>query len=68
MIRRNFRKIVIDDKIYKWRFNSIIQICPEGLYNNMLSVDFGFYDSWIYVNDKGNEPENFEPQLLHQLL
>ncbi|MCA5005218.1 hypothetical protein [Sphingobacterium bovistauri] len=64
MTRRNFRKIVIEDKVYKWQFNSIIQICPEGLYNNKLEIDFGYYDSWLYVNDKENEPEDYEPKIV----
>lgn len=58
----NFRKIIIHEKTYKWRFNEIIQICPEGLYNNKLSIDFGYFDSWLYMNDRDNKPEAYEPK------
>jgi len=64
MSKRNFRKIDIESKIYKWRFNEVVQICPVELYNNKLSVDFGYYDSWLYVNDKENEPKDYEPKIV----
>ena len=61
-MKRNFRKIIIHEKTYKWRFNQMIQICPEGLYNNKLEIDFGYYDFWLYANDRENEPEAYEPK------
>lgn len=64
MSNKNFRKIVVKDYTFKWIFNDVIQICLEENHNNKLQVDFGYYDSWLYVNDKENEPEKYEPKIV----
>ena len=64
MSSRGFRKIVVKEQSYKWRFQARIQICPEGLYNNKLEIDFGYYDVWLYMNDWENRPADYEPKII----
>lgn len=61
--KKGFRKIVVDNIAFNWRFSEIIEIRPEGNQNNKLEVDFGYFDSWLYVNDV-NKPEDFEPKII----
>jgi hypothetical protein len=60
--KNGFRKITIENNIYNWRFTSIIQIRPNENPNNKLEIDFGWYDEWLFINDKENEPESYEPK------
>ena len=30
--------------------------------NSLLIVDFGWYDVWVYSNDRENRPPDFEPK------
>lgn len=62
--KRGFRKIVVDHKIYYWRFSNIIEIRPEQKKSNKLEVSFGYFDEWLYVNDKDNKPEDFEHKVI----
>nr|WP_294939413.1 hypothetical protein [uncultured Flavobacterium sp.] len=62
--KSGFRKIEIDGVAYHWRFSEIIQIRPlENPYNN-LEVAFGYFDPWLYSNDKENTPADFEPKII----
>jgi hypothetical protein len=62
--KRGFRKIVIDDKDFNWRFNSQIEVCPTSRKDNKLIVDFGWFDSFLYLNDKLAIPPEYEPQIV----
>ena len=62
--KKGFRKITIENKIYNWRFTGSIQIRPNDNQNNKLDIDFGWYDEWLFMNDKENEPENYEPKIV----
>jgi hypothetical protein len=62
--KNGFRKIIIEDKIYNWRFENIIQIRPSENRNNKLEIDFGWFDNWLFINDKENESENYEPKIV----
>ncbi|MEO1049913.1 MAG: hypothetical protein AAFX87_04790 [Bacteroidota bacterium] len=62
--KRGFRKIVVDGIQYNWRLDNEVVILPDEISCSRLTVDFGFYDPWLYVNDKENEPEAFEPRLV----
>jgi hypothetical protein len=39
--KRGFRKIIIDDKVFNWRFNSQIEVYPATCKDNKVIVDFG---------------------------
>ena len=62
--KKGFRKIVVDNVAFNWRFSELIEIRPEGNQTNQLEVDFGYFDSWLYANDNANAPENYEPKII----
>ncbi len=62
--KRGFRKIVVENKAFNWRFTSLVDIRPEGLKGNKLLVDFGWFDEWLYANDRENRPPDFEPKVI----
>lgn len=62
--KRGFRKIVIDEKVFNWRFNSQLEICPAAYKDNKVIVDFGWFDSWLYVNDKSGIPSKYDPKIV----
>ena len=40
----------------------MIKIKPEQNNSNNLEIDFGYFDTWLYVNDNLNAPDDFEPK------
>lgn len=62
--KRGFRPIKIKNIDFNWRFQGTIDVRPDGHKNNILTIDFGWYDVWEYVNDKENEPPEFEPKIV----
>ena len=62
--KKGFRKIIVDDTTYNWRFSDSIEIRPEQNQSNKLEIDFGYFDPWLYVNDPENKPEEFEPKVV----
>lgn len=61
--KKGFRKIIIGNTAYNWRFSDSIEIRPEQNQSNKLEIDFGYFDPWLYVNDPENKPEKFEPKV-----
>ena len=59
---RGFRKIVVEGLTFNWRFSSFVDIRPEGQKENKLVVDIGWFDEWLYTNNQGNRPPDFEPK------
>ncbi|WP_168801901.1 hypothetical protein [Empedobacter tilapiae] len=55
-MRNSFRKIVVNEMDFNWLFHNIIKIRPDNQRQNKLEINFGYYDSWLYVNDKENKP------------
>jgi hypothetical protein len=37
-------------------------VTSEEIKNSLLIVDFGWFDVWLYTNDKENRPPDFEPK------
>lgn len=64
MKKRRFRPIKVENLDFNWRFQGIIDVRPNGNKNNSLTIDFGWYDVWEFVNDKENEPSRFEPKVV----
>ncbi|SIT30099.1 hypothetical protein SAMN05421788_109127 [Filimonas lacunae] len=59
---RGFRKVMVEGKCFYWRFASVIDIRPAMQKQNRLSVDFGWYDTWLYINDDpAHRPPPFVP-------
>ncbi len=64
--KKGFRKITINGINFNWRLDylaNIIDIRSGFNKNNKLIVDFGWFDIWLYVNDR-NRPEAFEPEIV----
>ncbi len=62
--KKGFRKIVVNEHEFSWRFTSVIDIRPKDNQSNKLIVDFGWVDVWLYVNDEINRPLEFEPKIV----
>ena len=62
--KKGFRKIAVEGREFYWRFSKQIFVIPKGFENSLLIVDFGWFDSWLYVNDKKNRPADFEPKIV----
>jgi hypothetical protein len=62
--KRGFRKIVIDNNVFNWRFNSQIEVCPATCKDNKVIVDFGWFDSFLYLNDKSATPPEYAPKIV----
>lgn len=61
--KKGFRKIVIDNKEFNWRFKSMIQVCPSFCKDNRLFIDFAWFDHWLYVNGK-QKPADYSPEVV----
>ena len=59
--RKGFRKIVVDSKHYLWKFNKEI-IVVESPTQAYLTIDFGWYDEWLYIKNPENAPPDFKPR------
>ena len=60
--KHGLRKIIVDEREFFWKFNEKIFVTSNETKNCLLVVDFGWYDVWLYVNDKENRPPDFEPK------
>lgn len=60
--KKGLRKIVVDNREFYWKFNEKIFVTSDEANNSLLIVDFGWYDVWLYANDKENSPPDFEPK------
>ena len=62
--KRGFRPIKVENIEFKWCFQGIIDVRPGDHKDNILTIDFGWYDVWSYVNDKEKRPPEFEPKIV----
>lgn len=62
--KRGFRTISVNENIYFWKFNGVIDVRPKGKKGNQLIIDFGYYDEFLYINDLENKPPPFEPKVV----
>lgn len=60
--KKGMRNIVVDRQKFYWKFNGKIIINSDQIKNSLLIVDFGWYDVWLFVNEKDNRPPDFEPK------
>jgi len=60
--KKGLRKIVVENGVFYWRFNEKVFVICEKYKNGILIVDFGWYDVWLYINDKENRLPDFEPK------
>lgn len=62
--KRGFRKLVIANQTFNWRFNSLAEVCPAACNDNKLMVDIGWLDPWLYRNDPSTVPINNDPKIV----
>ena len=62
--KRGFRPIKVRNIAFYWCFSGIIDIRPENHKNNILTIDFGWYDAFAYANDWENMPPEFNPKIM----
>ena len=60
--KQGFRKIVVQDVAFNWKFSEGIDVRPELNKNNQLFIDYGWYDDWLFVNDEENKPPDYQPK------
>ena len=60
--KKCLRKIAVDNRKFYWKFNEKVFVISDETKNSLLIVDFGWYDVWLYTNDRGNRPPDFEPK------
>lgn len=60
--KKGLRKITVVNREFYWKFNEKIFVISDEAKNSLLIVDFGWYDVWLYVNDKENRPPDFDPK------
>ena len=62
--KKGLRKIIVENHKFYWKFSGKIIVTSEEIKNGHLTVDFCWYDIWLYVNDKENRPPDFEPKIV----
>ncbi|MBD0404912.1 hypothetical protein [Flammeovirga sp. EKP202] len=60
--KKGLRSIIVNRQQFYWKFNGKVIVSSYEFRNSLLIVDFGWYDVWLYVNDKENRPPDFEPK------
>ena len=60
--KKGLRSITVKGQQFYWKFNGKVIVSSDEIKNSLLIVDFGWYDVWLYVNDKENRPPDFEPE------
>ncbi len=60
--KKGLRSISVNEQEFYWKFNEKIIVSSSAFKNSLLIIDFGWYDEWLYVNDKENKPPDFEPK------
>jgi hypothetical protein len=61
---KGYRAITVGTRRFRWRFDERVIVVPESLSGRqVLEVDFGWFDSWLYANNRANMPPEFTPQI-----
>ena len=60
--KKGLRKIAVDNRKFYWKFNEKVFVISDETKNSLLIVDFGWYDVWLYANNRENRPPDFEPK------
>ena len=60
--KKGMRSIIVNGQKFNWKFNEKVIVNSDEFKNSLLIIDFGWYDVWLFVNDKKNKPADFEPK------
>ena len=62
---KGYRRIVVGGRRFKWRFADRIVVVPDGLAGRqVLDMDFGWFDSWLYTIAPTKTPTAFSPRMV----
>lgn len=62
---KGFRAIVVGNYRYMWRFSGHILVVPAGLSGRqVLEIDFGWFDGWLYASNAADRPPEFSPKVV----
>ncbi|WP_338767056.1 hypothetical protein WAF17_05050 [Bernardetia sp. ABR2-2B] len=62
--KKGLRTITVNNNKYYWKFNEKVFIIPNENQNSLLVIDFGWYDIFLFMNDKENRPPKFYPKAI----
>lgn len=62
--KKGLRTIIVEDEKYYWKFVNKVMVFNHEYTNGVLSIDFGYFDIWDYVNDQENKPPDFTPKVV----
>ncbi|MBY0229564.1 MAG: hypothetical protein K2W96_09820 [Gemmataceae bacterium] len=57
------RRIVVDGRLFRWRFNDVLVVIPGDRSGPQLYVDWGWRD-WLEPDGPGAEPHVVTPQFV----
>ncbi len=61
--KKGFRKIEVEGEKYAWKFNGKVFVAKERNNRSTLIIDFGWFDGWLFANDRENRPPDFYPRV-----
>jgi hypothetical protein len=60
--RSGYRAITVSGRRFKWRFGGTVVVVPDGVRGRqILEIDFGWFDEWLYMNQPEKRPPQFSP-------
>jgi hypothetical protein len=63
--KKGYRAIVVAGRSFKWRFIERIVVVPDGLAGRqVLEVDFGWFDEWLYRKHDPDTPPAYFPRVV----
>ena len=61
---KGYRSIVVAGRRFKWRFRDRVVVVPDGVSGRqVLEIDFGWFDVWLYVDGRVPAPPPFSPDV-----
>jgi hypothetical protein len=62
--KKGMRPISVNNEKYHWKFTGKIFVSPDMGSNDLLIIDFGWYDFFDYVGSQiDKRPPDFEPKI-----
>lgn len=60
--KKGLRSIIVNEKKFYWKFNGKVIVNFDENKSGLLIIDFGWFDEWLFINDKSRRPPDFEPK------
>ena len=62
--KKGLRHISVKEIDYHWKFTGKVVVERADVKEQLLVIDFGWYDVWDFVNKRENRPPEFEPSVV----